>query len=163
MTDFLGEPDAFDPALAGWAIFPDAGFIDWVGPLWTRRDGDAAAFGFRAEPKHANLIGVVQGGMLMTFGDRALGVAAWEAAQNRACVTIQFDMQFISSTGIGEFVEVRPELVRRTRSLVFLRGMLTAASRVVATANGVWKILGQSGAVEEDARDGAKAGSHGRS
>ena len=140
MTDPPNEPAAFDPAVAGWAIFPDTGFIDWVGPLWTRRDGDAA-FGFRAEPKHANLIGVVQGGMLMTFGDRALGIAAWEAARNQACVTIQFDMQFISSARIGEFVEVRPELVRCTRSLVFLRGMLTTGSRVVATANGVWKIL----------------------
>lgn len=135
-------PMAFDPGAAGWEIHPDAGFIDLVGPLWTRRDAEALAFGFRAEPKHANLINVVQGGMLMTFGDRALGIAAWNAARNKACVTVQFDMQFISSVAMDEFVELTPEVVRRTRSLVFMRGTLLVGSRIVATANGVWKILG---------------------
>jgi hypothetical protein len=31
--------------------------------------------------------------------------------------------------------------VRQTASLVFMRGDLTAASRVVATATGIWKIF----------------------
>jgi acyl-coenzyme A thioesterase PaaI-like protein len=131
----------FDPAKAGWENLPDAGFLDLVGPLWRKRDEHGLAFGFRAEPKHANLINVVQGGMLMTFGDRALGIAAWEAAQTRVCVTIQFDMQFIGAGEIGDFIELRPEVIRTTKSLVFLRGMLVVGDRVVASANGVWKIL----------------------
>jgi acyl-coenzyme A thioesterase PaaI-like protein len=131
----------FDPAKAGWERLPDAGFLDLVGPLWRKRDEHGLAFGFRAEPKHANLINVVQGGMLMTFGDRALGIAAWEAAQTNVCVTIQFDMQFICAGEIGDFIEIRPEVIRTTKSLVFLRGMLVVGDRIVASANGVWKIL----------------------
>jgi acyl-coenzyme A thioesterase PaaI-like protein len=131
----------FDPAKAGWERLPDAGFLDLVGPLWRKRDEHGLAFGFRAEPKHANLINVVQGGMLMTFGDRALGIGAWEAAQTKVCVTIQFDMQFIGAGEIGDFIEIRPEVIRTTKSLVFLRGMLVVGDRVVASANGVWKIL----------------------
>jgi acyl-coenzyme A thioesterase PaaI-like protein len=84
---------------------------------------------------------VVQGGMLMTFADRALGRNAWKAAGDRPVATIQFGMQFISAGRIGEFFEIRPEVVRRTSSLVFMRGELVAGLRVVATAAGIWKIL----------------------
>jgi acyl-coenzyme A thioesterase PaaI-like protein len=134
-------PSTFDPAEAGWERLPDAGFLDLVGPIWRKRDEHGLAFGFRAEPKHANLINVVQGGMLMTFGDRALGIAAWEATQTKVCVTIQFDMQFIGAGEIGDFIEIRPEVIRKTQTLVFLRGMLVVGDRVIASANGVWKIL----------------------
>ena len=132
---------AFDPAGAGWTPAPDTGFIDLVGPFWTRQVDGEWTSGFLAEPKHANLLGVVQGGMLMTFADRTLGMAAWQAAENRPSVTIQFGMQFISSARMGEFVESRPEVVRRTASLLFMRGTLLAGSRVIATADGIWKVL----------------------
>ncbi|MDT3677237.1 MAG: PaaI family thioesterase [Burkholderiaceae bacterium] len=128
-----------DPAQQGWSTHTDEGFIEHVGPIWERREDGEMRYGFVADPKHANLLGVVQGGMLMTFADRALGLRAWEAAEGTPCVTIQFEMQFLSSGRIGEFIELRPEVVRRTASLVFLRGVLTAGSRSVAAASGIWK------------------------
>ncbi len=128
-----------DPQREGWSPHADEGFIEHVGPIWERRDADGTRYGFVAHPKHANLLGVVQGGMLMTFADRALGLRAWEAAEGAPCVTIQFEMQFLSSARIGEFIELRPEVVRHTASLVFLRGVLTADSRSVAAASGIWK------------------------
>ena len=130
-----------DPAADGWTPFQDVGFIDLVGPIWQRREGNDVTFAFRAEPKHENLIGVVQGGMLMTFADRTLGAAAWAAAGGRPSVTVQFDHLFISSAKIGEWVEVRPEVVRQTSSLIFMRGTLTAGDRTIGSASGVWKIL----------------------
>ena len=66
---------------------------------------------------------------------------AWQAA-GRGVATVQFDMQFVSAARMGDFVETRPEVVRRTAALVFMRGTLLAGTRVVATAQGVWKILG---------------------
>jgi uncharacterized protein (TIGR00369 family) len=126
----------------GWELLEDRGFIDHVGPLYFRRRQDGfRAFGFAAQPKHANLIGVVHGGMLMTLADRALGVAAWDAAGGAPCVTVQFDMQFLSAVKMDEFVELDPEVIRATRSLVFLRGSLMVGERACASASGVWKIL----------------------
>lgn len=126
----------------GWSRFEDEGFIDLVGPLYERRaEGHPRAFGFHAQQKHANLIGLVHGGMLMTLADRALGVASWDAADGRPCVTVQFDMQFVSAAKMGEFVELQPEIVRLTSSLVFMRGDLMVDNRIVAAATGVWKIL----------------------
>lgn len=125
----------------GWELFEGAGFLDLVGPLYVRPcGGGLRAFAFRAEQKHANLIGIVHGGMLMTLADRALGVAAWDKA-GKPCVTIQFDMQFLSAVAMGELAEMTPEIVRATRSLVFVRGMLMVGDRAAASATGVWKML----------------------
>lgn len=98
-------------------------------------------FGFVADMPHANLIGVIQGGMLMTFGNRALGLLAWEAAGGVPCVTVHFALTFLSSGRIGEFIEVEPDLIHQVSSLRFLRGVLTTGDRLVVTASGVWKIL----------------------
>ena len=126
---------------AGWEAVDDPGFIGLVGPIVRRSCGVHDEYGFVAEPKHANLNDVVQGGMLMTFADRAFGRTAWQAAGRRVA-TVQFDMQFVSAARIGEFVETRPEVVRRTSALVFVRGTLRAGTRIVGMASGVWKILG---------------------
>ena len=131
---------ATDPARNGWSVHRDEGFLEHVGPIWELPESGTMRYGFVADPKHANLLGVVQGGMLMTFADRALGLAAWKAA-DASCVTVQFEMQFLAPTRIGEFVELRPEMVRRTASLVFLRGVLHANARPVAAASGIWKVL----------------------
>lgn len=130
-----------DSAPAGWRSFDDEGFLTLVGPVLLREEGDGISFAFRAEPKHANLIGVVQGGMMMTFADRALGFAAMRAAGGANCVTVQFEMQFVSAGRIGETITMTPEVVQRTSSLVFLRGDARSGGRIVATATGVWKIL----------------------
>ncbi|MGY2047576.1 PaaI family thioesterase [Methylobacterium sp. JK268] len=125
----------------GWHPFTDPGFVDLVGPIFQREADGRRSFAFRAEPKHANLIGVVQGGMLMTFADRALGIAAMGAAEGANCVTVQFDMQFVAGVRMGEVVTLVPEVIRRTGTLVFLRGDLRGGDGIAASCSGVWKIL----------------------
>ena len=141
----------FDPAANGWLPPTDHGFIDLVGPIWTKPHNGNVAHGFVAQPKHANMLGVVQGGMLMTFADRAMGLSAWRAAGDARCVTIQFEMGFIRPAHLGAFVELLPHVVRKTKTLVFVRGELTVASQVIATAHGIWKILDAREIAEIDA------------
>src|SRR5690349_17547888 len=126
---------AFDPAAAGWQPYAADGFIGLVGPLWTRQDGDAHRYAFLAEDKHHNRRGVVQGGMLMTFADRAMGMTCWYANERQPQATVQLDVHFIDAVQIGEFVEAKCSVVRRTRSLVFMSAELVVGSRVVATAD----------------------------
>jgi acyl-coenzyme A thioesterase PaaI-like protein len=141
-----GPPAAvtpFDPAAAGWQLDKDEGFIGLIGPVWSRPNGDSVLYAFMAEPKHHNRRGVVQGGMLMTFADRSLGRTSWYANDRQPQATVQLDVHFIDAVQIGEFVEAKCRVVRRTRSLVFMAGELVVGDRVVATANGVWKTLGK--------------------
>lgn len=77
----------------------------------------------------------------MTIGDRALGLLAWEAAGQRPCVTIGFDTQFVGAGRIGSWIEVRGELVRLTRRLVFVRGVLSSGGSPIASCQGTWSIL----------------------
>jgi acyl-coenzyme A thioesterase PaaI-like protein len=141
---------AFDPAVAGWITDPEGGFLGLVGPLWRRGNGPDLRFAFVAEPKHANLIGVVQGGMMMTFADRGLGMMAWDAAGN-AVVTVTFDYAFVDAGRIGSFIELDGEVVRRTASLVFMRGTLRCGTRLLGTCQGTWKILSRRRAAVSDA------------
>jgi acyl-coenzyme A thioesterase PaaI-like protein len=133
----------FDPAAAGWEPYTDEGFIGLVGPFWRRAVGDSFAYAFVAQDKHHNRRGVVQGGMLMTFADRSMGMTCWHANGRQPQATMQLDMHFIDAVQIGDFVEAHCRVVRRTRSVVFMSGELMVGDRVVATANGVWKTLGK--------------------
>ena len=133
----------FDPAAAGWEPYHDEGFIGLVGPFWSRPWGeDSYRYAFMAEPKHHNRRGVVQGGMLMTFADRSMGMTCWYANGRVPQATVQLDVHFIDAVQIGEFVEAKCEVVRRTRSLIFMQGELMVGERTVATAKGIWKALG---------------------
>jgi acyl-coenzyme A thioesterase PaaI-like protein len=134
----------FDPAAAGWEPYGDEGFIGLIGPFWERRDGDTHRYAFLAEKKHHNRRGVVQGGMLMTFADRSMGMTCWYANGQRPQATVHLDVHFVHAVQIGEFVEARCKVVRRTRALIFMSADLVVGERVVATGNGVWKTLGES-------------------
>ena len=133
----------FDPAAAGWQPYTDEGFFGLVGPLWQRQEGDLHLFALKAEPKHHNRRGVVHGGMLMAFADRAMGMTSWYANGQQPQATVHLDMHFIDAVQIGEFVEAKCKVVKRTRALVFMGAELVVGERIVATASGVWKILGR--------------------
>ena len=127
----------------GWTIVETTGFLHLIGPLWQRLVNGVHEYALITEDKHHNRRGVVQGGMLMTFADRSIGMTCWYANGKQPQATVQLDMHFLDAVQIGEFVECRAKVVRRTRSLVFMSGELVVGDRVVATANGVWKTLGR--------------------
>ena len=149
-TGAPGQASGFDPGRHGWTHEVEDGFIGLVGPIWSKRLPAGTRYGFLAEARHANLIGVVQGGMIMTFADRGLGIMAWDAA-DRACVTVSFETQFVGAGRIGSFIELSGEVVRRTSGFVFMRGLVTSGDDVLATCQGGWKILSRR-------RKGAAAG-----
>jgi uncharacterized protein (TIGR00369 family) len=140
----------FDPAAQGWSLREPVGFSGLTGPFWWRQEGDGWAYGLLAEARHANGHGIIHGGMLVTLCDNTLGLTVWHAAGRKPCVTVQLNTQFLASVRPGEFIEGRGEILRRGRSMVFVRGVLTVGDRMVAAADGVWKLLdgphGQAGA-----------------
>ncbi|MBP2511709.1 MULTISPECIES: PaaI family thioesterase [Agrobacterium] len=126
-----------------WQIEDDDGFIAHVGPVYhVPFSAGEGRFRFVAEPKHRNRAGFVQGGMLMTFADRAMGRTARQSDEKRAQATAQFSMQFYEPVRIGECVEIVCTIEKQTRHLVFMRGELLVSGRQVASATGVWKIIG---------------------
>lgn len=139
-----GMTDApFDPTSAGWRPLPMEGLAAVVGPLWRRAgiEGGLPCFAMMADGRHTNTLGIVHGGMLMTFADTGLGIAVWEAMGRNPCVTVQFGMQFLDAGHPGDFLELDAEVLRRSRSIVFVRGIVRCGTRRVASADGVWKMI----------------------
>src|ERR1051325_3015213 len=117
----MDEKPPFDPSAAGWAQRNDEpGFIAMGGPLWEKRGDEGLILGLLTRAMHCNRRGVVHGGMLMTFADQALGLAAWEANGGSPQATIQLDTHFIAAVSVGEFVEAQTRVTRKTRSLLFM-------------------------------------------
>ena len=137
------EPNtAFDPAADGWEqISNHTAFGDLVGPIWRKDENRVPLFGFTVAPKHLNRAGNLHGGMLMTFADQSMAMTARVATGGKRHATIELNTQFVGGVKIGEFVVSYPEVVRVTRSVVFMRATMFVGKRVVVTTNGIWKIL----------------------
>lgn len=129
------RPDDWQPCK------PTSNFMSHLGTAQMRMRDGRLEFAFDTSDVHRNANGIVHGGMLMTFADYALGFAARVDNDDKPSVTITLTLDFITAAQTGDRITCHPEIVRKTRSLYFLRGDLMVGSRVIATANGIWKKL----------------------
>ncbi|MES0874079.1 PaaI family thioesterase [Sinimarinibacterium thermocellulolyticum] len=130
---------------AGWRSIEGRGFTAQLGPIWVLGGAGERQIGFIATAQQGNdQAGAVHGGALMTFADIALGYAAADALGGSHLVTAQLQVHFVSGGRVGEFIHCRPELVRRSTHLIFVRGLLVAGARTLASADGIWKVLDQA-------------------
>lgn len=139
MTD---QNPRFDPAAEGWERLQEPGFPQTMGGFWRKSVGDTMLFGLLTDAGHLNRNGSIHGGVVLTLADHALGHTSVHAGQGRKQATIQLDVQFIAAPRAGDFMVARGTVVKMTRSIVFMRADITVGDKLVATANGVWKILG---------------------
>ncbi len=116
-------------------------FEDLVGPLGYRVSDGTISFAFIAQPHHRNTGDTLHGGMLMTFADFALCLAATWDQPGEKCVTVSFNCEFVAAVKSGELVESACEVVRRTRSLTFVRGTIFVDNRVLVSFSGIVKRL----------------------
>jgi uncharacterized protein (TIGR00369 family) len=132
----------FDPAAHGWEeIVNHTAFDDLVGPIWRSDQDGKPRLGFVVAPKHLNRSGHLHGGMLMTFADQAMAIAARQATGGKRHATFELNIQFVDGVKLGEFVAAHPEVVRATRSVVFMQARMFVGERLVVTTSGIWKIL----------------------
>ncbi|HQT78099.1 MAG: hypothetical protein B7Z80_18595 [Rhodospirillales bacterium 20-64-7] len=135
----------YDPAADGWRPMPRAALPGGLGIPFARRDGQQWLYGLQTTDEHANPSGVVHGGVLMAFADHGLSLLAWAAAERAPCTTIQLNTHFLDAIRPGAFIFLRGEVTRRTRGLVFLRGLISAqgteAPREVGAVDGIWRVL----------------------
>ena len=125
----------------GWKIADTTGFLALIGPLWERIRDDGPEFALLTEDKHHNRRGLVQGGVIMTFADRACGMTARFVSGKQTLATVQLDTHFVESGKIGEILFTRPRVVRSTRSLIFITTEVAVDKRCIAMVSGVFKIL----------------------
>ncbi|HXL98914.1 MAG TPA: PaaI family thioesterase [Rhizomicrobium sp.] len=118
-------------------------FEVFVGPVYEQGEPPARRFAILIDARHVNMRGVIHGGMLMTFADAALGQAVWDVTDRAPSVTLNMQSQFLKPARAGDVIVVQPELIRRTRSFVFMRGDFRVGDETVLAVSSVWKLLGQ--------------------
>ena len=114
-----------------------------VGPVFEKGPKGAKRYALRVDARHVNGRGVVHGGMYLTFADAALGQAAWDATDHGPTVTLSMQAQFLRGAVAGDLIEVAPEVVRKTRALLFIRGDFTVEGETMFTVQSLWKLLGE--------------------
>jgi uncharacterized protein (TIGR00369 family) len=117
------------------------------GPFWAKAEGDRMVGGFRVLARHCNPAGICHGGMLATFCDMHLGLAAqFQCALGTFVLpTISLSLDYLAPTPMGAWVEARAEINKVTRGMVFAAETVMADGEPVARAHGIFKIPSPNG------------------
>jgi acyl-coenzyme A thioesterase PaaI-like protein len=127
-----------------WTLDPMDGFLHHVGGLWVRQTTGQDEFGFWAQDIHANRNGVVHGGMLMTFIDRAFGQVARLRAGAPRGSTVNLSVNFTAPMQLGQFASLTPKVTHVTARTAFMEGTVFCDGAVIASAQGVWRLARMS-------------------
>ena len=98
-------------------------------------------FKTKIKKSHLNKAGITHGGYICTIIDAGAGTAAHRSSENRPCVTISLDVKFISPSSLGDELMGTVEIVKITKSMVFLNCKLKCKNKLISSAVGIWKIL----------------------
>ena len=134
------------------------GFIGVNGPLYARRTEAGFQLGFRVEERHCNPMRICHGGMMATFCDMLLPISAHVMAKElsqRFLPTINLQIDYLAASPLGAWVQGEAQLLRATRSLVFMQGLVQADGVSVARVSGIFKIGPPFDDTMRQARDAA--------
>ena len=118
--------DADHPGWYSWGEFPRGSFAGATGKLLFKPDGDGRAL-CRMFPteRHMNMGGSIHGGAVMSFIDMALFAGGRCAGMAEGhYVTLDMTTHFLGRGQPGSPLDAHVELIRQTRSLVFLQGVV---------------------------------------
>ena len=128
-------PDGFRPFKFS------TGFLEAVGPLYGKWDGQKLLMGFRCEMRHCNPGGVAHGGMLATFADMFIPIAA--RVQAKADVgfapTVNLTLDYIAPAKLGAAFE----------EVGGLFGDLIADGVLCLRASGIFKVTAPMGNIPD--------------
>jgi len=133
----LDIPEGFKPRRFG------DGFIAVNGPLYVKKLDPGILLGFRVEVRHCNPMGICHGGMIATFCDMLLPISAHYLSSDigrRFLPTISLQVDYLAPSPLGAWVQGQAQLLRSTRSLVFMQGLVSADGEAVARVSGIFKI-----------------------
>jgi len=120
-------------------------FETHIGPLCYKVEPDGSVISaFLPERQHMNGAGAIHGGALMSFADFALFAIAHNMLKDGvSSVTLTMNSEFIAAGKEGVIVYAHGEVLKETRSLVFIRGLLKQDGKAIFAFSGTLKKLGQ--------------------
>ncbi len=143
MTETQDDPGGEDNPPEGFVLSERRGpFTTHNGPFYHKLDGETFVQGFRARERHCNGLGIVHGGLLMSFADSLLAAAIWRGTGQRL-VTIRMTSDFLNMAKPGEWVEGISHLRHADGTIAQASARIYVSSRTVLTASGIFKLMGR--------------------
>lgn len=139
-TGFISEPDSEHPGWLSWKLSDDTRFNGQVlGKMLVRKmpDGRALVRMF-PEHRHTNLMNNLHGGATLSFIDVAMfaGSRMFGLIEAGTAVTVDMSVQFIGAGKAGQPLDAEVELLKETRRLLFLRGIVFQEAERIAAFSG---------------------------
>ncbi len=118
------------------------GFMKHLGGLSFRKiDDDNYEFSGKIQDMHLNTGGIAHGGYLATIADAGMGTAAHMIATGKRCVTINLEIKFLSAGKLGDNLTGKVQILKKTKTLIFINCIISNSKEIVSSASGTWKIL----------------------
>lgn len=119
-----------------------SGLTDPWEPLYSRNTGEAIRIGLRAGPAHANSRGFVHGALITALADNAMGLSCGLSLTGiSGLVTVGLSLDFLSTARLGQWLEIRPTVLRTGKTLSFCTATIYADETVCARANATFRAL----------------------
>lgn len=136
----ISPPDPDHPGWLSWNI-PDATRFNaqTMGKLVLRAEGERGArLRMFPERRHSNLLDHVHGGITLALADISLFATMHVVlgVETAGAVTVDLSTQFIGGGRVGQPLDAVAEVLRETRRLVFLRGLVEQDGHLVAAYSG---------------------------
>tara|TARA_Y100001949_G_scaffold134498_1_gene116000 strand:- start:1027 stop:1419 length:393 start_codon:yes stop_codon:yes gene_type:complete len=118
------------------------GFMKHLGGLSFRKiDDNNYEFSGKIQDMHLNTGGIAHGGYLATIADAGMGTAAHMIASGKRCVTINLEIKFLSAGKLGDDLTGKVQILKKTKTLIFVNCIISNSKEIVSSASGTWKIL----------------------
>ncbi|HEX8624877.1 MAG TPA: PaaI family thioesterase [Allosphingosinicella sp.] len=138
------EPDPDHPGWMTWDLqSEDIRFNATLGKLLVRADGEGRAR-CRMFPglAQSNLGNIVHGGAILTFIDMAMFAGGYAAGATLGpSVTLDLSAQFLSAAKLGPALDCPVELLRESKRLAVMRGLVEQEGEIVASWSGTLRKL----------------------
>lgn len=119
----------------------EVAFTALCGPLYVK--GAPTAIGLRVDERHLNFTGNCHGGMVAALADLQGAILRSMAdVGDRVTPTVSLSIAYLAPVPAACWLEVRSELLKRTRNLLFGQGVILANGEIVARVDGIYKIGG---------------------
>jgi len=110
-------------------------------PLYSRNTGDAVFFGLHIAAPHTNSRGFAHGGLISALADNAMGLSCGLKLENiTGLVTVGLTVDFLSTARIGQWLEIRPEVMKTGATLCFAQCLVTADDKPCARGNATFSV-----------------------
>ena len=147
--EFCEDPD--HPGWHNWRLKDDSRYNGFLGKLIVRREGEQARVRMFPARVHTNLQDAIHGGTTLGLIDVSLFAASrmFGLIEAGSSVTLDLSTQFIGTGRADAPLDALVELLRETRRLIFMRGLVVQGEMTVAAFAGTIRKAVGTGVVDK--------------